>query len=546
MRKLYFTAIFIFASLVLNAQNVVVYNNKIYDIGLNTSDVDIKRIETDFYEISVRYKKDIDSVSLCVKYSDGSVRKLYYIKDGVKEYIFSKTHSVNAAFADAFKMLVPNNVFAEDGDGKMLRLDSMPYELVIKSFASNKNIYKDNFIVSKIAPPKTTKPTLRISSLYQTYNTYTVYITYSGGIEKPLALYCREGNTNSEYKYIPLLWSFDKNDAVGIKITDTYIKDIGKEMVVKLFFQMKENDRYIYINAFDENGMTETYPVEIILKGSGIKEEPEKTEISSGVSQTPSENRNVKTVPILNKDRPEKPKEKQNEVKTAKTNIISSPEKTSPEIKKEAEIQQKPYVNILPAKNEANNNISNVVAPAFYSDNIDRERKEISDIFETPDQIRKIISDNKSESLDLVFVFDATGSMKDVLNIIKNSIEYILDDIYANYEPDKIRIGFVFFKDIKDEYFTKVIPYSSDRKYILRVLKSIHVSGGGDIPEPILDAVDVALNDFHFEASTRLIVVVTDAPIKESVYTTKDIVFGKISRFGVKLEYLKLPDAEAQ
>jgi hypothetical protein len=119
------------------------------------------------------------------------------------------------------------------------------------------------------------------------------------------------------------------------------------------------------------------------------------------------------------------------------------------------------------------------------------------------------------DDLDLVFVMDATGSMRDELrdaqaNLI--GIVRVLSRLTVS-----LRVGFVVYKDRSDAFVTRSFPLSPMRdggvEALVAFLAGITADGGGDPPEPI----DVALADavalsWRPQATGR-IVVIGDAPV---------------------------------
>jgi len=104
------------------------------------------------------------------------------------------------------------------------------------------------------------------------------------------------------------------------------------------------------------------------------------------------------------------------------------------------------------------------------------------------------------KSASFVVVFDATGSMEPVArNVAKSLIDAFktLDEETYNNS----RVGFVFFRDEDDSEkiaVSKLLPMEAGSKLLLEAAS--RMTGGGDIPEPILDATVVATDYFEWDA----------------------------------------------
>lgn len=116
--------------------------------------------------------------------------------------------------------------------------------------------------------------------------------------------------------------------------------------------------------------------------------------------------------------------------------------------------------------------------------------------------------------LDLVFVMDATGSMRQEIADLQRSLLSIIR-VLEKMAPS-LNIGFVAFKDRTDEYLAQSYPLSPmagghlDR--IQQFVRSLVARGGGDKPEPVDEALRMAVQmPWRPEAIGR-IVVIGDAP----------------------------------
>ena len=134
-----------------------------------------------------------------------------------------------------------------------------------------------------------------------------------------------------------------------------------------------------------------------------------------------------------------------------------------------------------------------------------------------PEEITLELSDTETEpALDIMFVFDTTGSMTDELVYLQEEFK----DIAANVSDDKTRFSVNFYRDEGDDYVVKSNEFMDDINEVSSLLNAEAADGGGDYPE----AVDQALNDGVYnhqwrEGSTKLLFLILDAPPHDTAET---------------------------
>jgi len=114
-----------------------------------------------------------------------------------------------------------------------------------------------------------------------------------------------------------------------------------------------------------------------------------------------------------------------------------------------------------------------------------------------------------TKALDLMFVFDTTGSMGDELRYLQTEFE----DIAKKVADQNTRFSVNFYRDEGDLYVVKSNEFNHDTDLVLEQLKKEYADGGGDYPE----AVDQALYDGVFNhswngESIKLLFLILDAP----------------------------------
>ncbi|HDP80507.1 MAG TPA: VWA domain-containing protein, partial [Spirochaetes bacterium] len=114
--------------------------------------------------------------------------------------------------------------------------------------------------------------------------------------------------------------------------------------------------------------------------------------------------------------------------------------------------------------------------------------------------------------LDIVFIMDTTGSMGEEISRLKNTIEIINMNLAALSVKPRIRFGMVLYKDVDDEYVTRVIPLTEKLNDFVRELEKVEASGGGDGPEDLQSALKDAMKQIKWNKDgIRLCYIITDA-----------------------------------
>ena len=112
--------------------------------------------------------------------------------------------------------------------------------------------------------------------------------------------------------------------------------------------------------------------------------------------------------------------------------------------------------------------------------------------------------------LDLVFVMDTTGSMRNELADVQANLLGVIR-VLARLAPT-LRVGFVAFKDRGDPYVTLAFPLSpmtpGNVAQVIDFVGRMSADGGGDDPEPVDEALTVATAmPWRSDAQGRILVV---------------------------------------
>lgn len=124
---------------------------------------------------------------------------------------------------------------------------------------------------------------------------------------------------------------------------------------------------------------------------------------------------------------------------------------------------------------------------------------------------KNTVGNLRRSGLEIVFVFDSTGSMGSVLQATKERIARMVDVLHA-LVPDS-RIGIITYRDhgSSEAYLTRSVPLSNDFYRSVNFMHRIYAGGGADEPEAVLEGLKAAIDQKWLKNSRRLVVLVGDA-----------------------------------
>jgi len=118
--------------------------------------------------------------------------------------------------------------------------------------------------------------------------------------------------------------------------------------------------------------------------------------------------------------------------------------------------------------------------------------------------------------LDVAFVVDTTGSMKDDIRAVKDSLFDIVDKVVSKTEGLSIRFGIVSYRDHPPQdrtYVTRVFDFSTKIKDVHTEISRLRPSEGGDTPEAVADGLFDARNKLSWNRDAyKVLLLVGDAP----------------------------------
>ena len=120
-----------------------------------------------------------------------------------------------------------------------------------------------------------------------------------------------------------------------------------------------------------------------------------------------------------------------------------------------------------------------------------------------------------SNVTDIAFIVDATGSMGDEIDFLKDDLVDILGKASAKAGSGvKLRTAAVFYRDEGDTYVTRTDNFNADYNKTVSFIKKQEADGGGDYPEAVHTALETALQSLSWGEDARMKVafLLLDAP----------------------------------
>lgn len=119
-----------------------------------------------------------------------------------------------------------------------------------------------------------------------------------------------------------------------------------------------------------------------------------------------------------------------------------------------------------------------------------------------------------SETVDVLFVFDATGSMGDELSYLQAEMKDVIARAKDATGGLNIRTGAVVYRDHGDNYITRLSRLTEDIETTKSFIDQQSAGGGGDYPEAVPEALMAAINCGGWDelARARIAFLILDAP----------------------------------
>lgn len=126
-----------------------------------------------------------------------------------------------------------------------------------------------------------------------------------------------------------------------------------------------------------------------------------------------------------------------------------------------------------------------------------------------------------SDAVDVLFVFDATGSMGDELRYLQAEMRDVIARATEATGGLAIRTGAVVYRDHGDDYITRISRLTKDIRTTQTFIDKQEANGGGDYPEAVPEALMAALNSAGWDANARarILFLILDAPCHQDSAT---------------------------
>ncbi len=128
--------------------------------------------------------------------------------------------------------------------------------------------------------------------------------------------------------------------------------------------------------------------------------------------------------------------------------------------------------------------------------------------------------ERSGRALDLMFVFDTTGSMGDELMYLQKEFE----DIAGRVADQNTRFSVNFYRDDGDAYVVRANPFSGDIEATAAQINAEAADGGGDYEEAVDRALLNAVMEHDWrEESVKLMFLILDAPPHDTQETAVNL-----------------------
>jgi hypothetical protein len=143
------------------------------------------------------------------------------------------------------------------------------------------------------------------------------------------------------------------------------------------------------------------------------------------------------------------------------------------------------------------------------------ELKNVTPFDEGVNHVMMRVECSEMNNVDIAFVADATGSMGDELNYLKEEMNDIIFKSKQISSTLNFHFANVFYRDEgTEEYVTRQMDFSRILSKSVKFIDNQRAGGGGDYEEAVEVALDSAINNLNWnvEARTRIIFLILDAP----------------------------------
>ena len=148
-------------------------------------------------------------------------------------------------------------------------------------------------------------------------------------------------------------------------------------------------------------------------------------------------------------------------------------------------------------------------------------------------QLDNLLATFEGENLDLVLALDTTKSMENDMPFLREDLVELVGRHASRFATT--RIGVLLYRDYAESYLTKAVPFADGIGGLQRALDRVRVAGGRDIPEAVFEALDAGVAGYDWQADSRHLVLVGDAPPHPAARgaITRESVFASAQAIGL-------------
>jgi len=110
--------------------------------------------------------------------------------------------------------------------------------------------------------------------------------------------------------------------------------------------------------------------------------------------------------------------------------------------------------------------------------------------------------------VELVFALDTTSSMSGLIEGAKQKIWSIASFVAQGQPTPDLRVGLIGYRDVGDDYVTKVYDLDQDLDRVYRRLRGFRAEGGGDTPEHVARALDESVRKMSWSQAQGVVKVI--------------------------------------
>lgn len=129
---------------------------------------------------------------------------------------------------------------------------------------------------------------------------------------------------------------------------------------------------------------------------------------------------------------------------------------------------------------------------------------------------------NDTFSLDMAFLLDATGSMADTIEGVKENIEATVHGVMQKYAHCKVRVGVVAYRDFdvqEPPSGVEMLDFTEDISAFKGFLARLEAHGGDDDAEDVLSGLRECAR-LSWNANARTLIHIADAPCHGHMFHT--------------------------